>query len=60
MKRERGRDRRVFTFGPPNGFTERRVKAGRRKLDALQVSVQQFEVLMSALGYRESRPGKML
>ena len=60
MKRERGRDRRVFTFGPPSGFTERRIKAERRRLNALQTSLQQFEVLMSALGYRENRPSGLL
>ena len=55
MRRERGRERRVFEFGPPNGCAERRSLAKRRRLDVLQASLSQFEVLMSALGFRDTR-----
>lgn len=60
MMRERGCERRVHHFGPPHGFTERRVETERRRVDALQESLHHFELLMSSLGFRESRPGGML
>ena len=56
MRRERGRERRVFEFGPPRGCSERRQASERRKLDTLQVSLNQFEVLMASLGFRADRP----
>lgn len=57
MRRERGRERRVFEFGPPHGCSERRRAAERRQLDTLKASLNQFEVLMHSLGFRADRPG---
>jgi len=52
MRRERGRERRIFEFGPPRGCSERRRTSERRQLDTLLASLNQFEVLMHSLGFR--------
>ena len=57
MIKERGRDRRVYQFGPPHGCPERRVAAERRRLNALQATLGHFEQLMSSLGLREGQSG---
>ena len=57
MIKERGRDRRVYQFGPPHGCPERRLGAERRRLNALQATLGHFEQMMSSLGLREGQSG---
>ena len=47
--------RRIHNDGPPEGFLERRYMDERRKTDISQASINAFESLMSALGFRSER-----
>ena len=57
MYQKRGRDRRTRDLGPPNSSQERRCIAERRRIKVSEASLDEFEALMSALGFRNSNPG---
>ena len=61
MFQKRGRDRRVKESGPTKGSLERRNIAERRKIEITESSYDEFEILMSALGFRhpESRASRV-
>lgn len=51
IKRQAG-DRRCKESGPPTGCAERRSMAERRRISISDASLDEFEMLMSALGFR--------
>ena len=57
MVHRRANDRRSRDSGPPNGCQERRYLAERRRMSVSDASLAEFETLMSALGFRNNRPG---
>ena len=56
MFQKRGSDRRVKESGPVFGSSERRNIAERRRIGISETSFDEFEVLMSALGFRSAKP----
>ena len=45
-------DRRIQDFGPPSGCADRRRIADRRKTEVSEATYEEFEMLMTALGFR--------
>ena len=45
-------DRRTQDYGPPAGYAERRCIADRRKIQVAEATYEEFETLMTALGFR--------
>jgi len=54
MFQKRGSDRRVNESEPSDGFMERRQIAERRRIGISESPYDEFEILMSALGFRPS------
>ena len=52
MARNSMSDRRIQDFGPPSGCAERRRIADRRKTEVSEATYEEFEMLMTALGFR--------
>lgn len=52
MFKKRMGERRVNESGPPAGCAERRCLAERRNMSVAEASFEEFEILMSALGFR--------
>ncbi len=55
MMQKRGCDRRVRESGPPRECPERRCIAERRRIQISEATLDEFEVLMTALGFRNNR-----
>ena len=46
-------ERRIFDYGPPAGFSERRCNRNPRSMTISEAPYEAFETLMTALGFRE-------
>jgi hypothetical protein len=54
MFKKRMGERRVLESEPPHGSAERRHLAERRTRNDAEASYEEFEILMSAIGFRQS------
>lgn len=54
MIQKRANDRRVLDDGPPGGGSERRRITEKPGMEVLESSFEEFELLMTALGYRQT------
>lgn len=52
MFKKRMGERRVSDSGPQSGCAERRCQAERRNMSVADATYEEFEILMSALGFR--------
>lgn len=52
MFKKRTGERRITESGPPTGCAERRCLAERRNMKVAEATYEEFEILMSALGFR--------